>query len=112
MTILKETIGNNMKLWDSKIKYALWVDRITKKSANGKTPFELVYGLSVSLPVYLQLPTMKTLQKCEMEEDSMPNRINKIIELDENQRNALDISIRNQEKVKRTFDKSAKPRSF
>ena len=55
---------------------------------------------------------MKMLQEYEMEEDSMPNRINQIIELDENHRNALDISIRNQEKVKRTFDKSAKLRSF
>ena len=42
----------------------------------------------------------------------MPNKINQIIELDENRRNALDISIKNQEKVKRTFDKSAKLRSF
>ena len=47
-----------------------------------------------------------------MEEDSMPNKINQIIELDENRRNALDISIKNQEKVKRTFDKFANPRSF
>ena len=52
------------------------------------------------------------LQEYEMEEDSIPNRINQIIELDENQRNSLDISFRNQEKVKRTFDKSAKSRSF
>ena len=44
MTILKKTIGNNKKSWDSKIKYALWVDRITKKSATRKNPFELVYG--------------------------------------------------------------------
>ena len=48
-----------------------------------------------------------------MEEDSMPNRINQIIELDENQRKALDHSIRNQDKIdKRTFDKSARPRDF
>ena len=47
-----------------------------------------------------------------MEEDSIPNRINHIIELDENRRNTLDISIRNQEKVKIIFDKSAKLRSF
>ena len=47
-----------------------------------------------------------------MDEDSMPNRINQIIELDENQRKALDHSIRNQDKIKRTFDKSARPRPF
>ena len=61
MTILKKTIGNNKKSWDSKIKYALWADRITKKSATGKIPFELVYGLTISLPIYLQLLAMKML---------------------------------------------------
>ena len=98
MTILKKTVGNNKKSWDSKIKYALWADRITKKSAIGKTTFELVYGLIVSLPIYLQLPAMKMLQEYEMEEDSMSNRINQIIELDENRRKALDHSIINQDK--------------
>ena len=61
MTILKKIVGNNKKSWDSKIKYALWADRITKKSATRKTLFELVYGLIVSLPIYLQLPAMKML---------------------------------------------------
>ena len=112
MTILKKTVGNNKKSWDSKIKYALWADRITKKSAIGKTPFELVYGSTVSLPIYLQLPMYQMIQEYGLEEDAMPNRINKLIELDEIQRNALDISIKNQEKVKRTFDKYAKPRAF
>ena len=83
MTILKKTVVNNKKSWDRKIKYALWDDRITKKSATGKTPFKLVYGLTVSLPVYLQIPAMKMLHEYEIEEDSMPKKINKVIELDE-----------------------------
>jgi len=112
MTILKKTIGNNKKSWDGKIKYALWDNRITKKSETEKTPFELVYGLTVSLPIYLYLPAMKMLQEYKMEEDSMPNKINQIIELDENRRKALDHSIRNQDKIKRTFDKSTRPRCF
>ena len=84
MTILKKTVGNNKKSWDSKIKYALLVDQITKKSATRKTPFKQVYGFTVSFPVYLQLPAMKMLQEHEMEEDSILNRINQIIELDDN----------------------------
>jgi hypothetical protein len=42
-------------------KYALWADRITKKRATGKSPFELVYGLDVVLPVNLRLPVYKLL---------------------------------------------------
>jgi hypothetical protein len=60
MTIIKKTVGDNKKSWDSKLKFALWADRITKKSATGKTPFELVYGLDVTLPVHLRLPILST----------------------------------------------------
>ena len=51
ITIIKKIVGDNKRSWDSKIKYALWADRITKKKATGKSPFELVYGLDVTLPV-------------------------------------------------------------
>ena len=42
----------------------------------------------------------------------MPNKINQIIELDENRRKALYHSIRNQDKIKRTFYKLARSRPF
>ena len=112
MTILKKIVTNNKKSWDSKIKNALWVDRITKKSATGKTPFELVYGSTASVPIYLHLLVYQMLQEYGLEEDVIPNRINQLIESDESRRNALDKSIKNKDKVKRTFDKSAKHRSF
>jgi hypothetical protein len=43
MTIVKKIVGENKKTWDSKIKYALWADRITKKEATRKSYFELIY---------------------------------------------------------------------
>ena len=55
MTIIKKIVGDNKKAWDSKIKLALWADRITKKSSTGRSPFKLVYGLDVTLPVHLKL---------------------------------------------------------
>jgi hypothetical protein len=53
MTIIKKTVGDNKMNWDSKMKHALWVNRITKKEAMGKSPFELVYGMDVTLPIHL-----------------------------------------------------------
>ena len=55
MTIIKKTIGDNKKPLDCKIKFALWYDRITKKSAIGKSLFKLVYVLYVALPIHLKL---------------------------------------------------------
>jgi hypothetical protein len=58
MNILKKVVGENKKSWDSKIKYAIWADRITTKTSTGKTPFELVYGLEAKLFVNLQIPIL------------------------------------------------------
>jgi hypothetical protein len=92
-------VGDNKKVWDSKIKYALW-DRITKKSATGKRLFELVYGLDVTLPVHLKLPMYQLLQGFSSDKDAIQNKMNQIIELDETRRKAFNQSIRNQGKVK------------
>jgi len=112
MTILKKTVGDNKRSWDNKIKFALWADRIKKKSSTGKSPFELVYGLDVTLPVHLKLPVYQFVQRYGLDEDFHQSRIDQIIELDENRRKALDQSIRNQEKIKKTFDKSSRQRDF
>jgi hypothetical protein len=63
MNIVKKIVGENKKAWDSKIKYALWVDRITTKTSTGKTLFELVYGLEAKLPINLQIPTLQFAQQ-------------------------------------------------
>jgi hypothetical protein len=59
--IIRKTVDDNTRAWDSCLMYALWVDQITKKCAIGKSPFELVYGLDVVLPVNLRLPVYKML---------------------------------------------------
>jgi hypothetical protein len=112
MTIVKKIVGENKKSWDSKIKHALWADRITKKAATGKSPFELVYGLEARLPVHLRLPTYGSVEDFSTEQDAFQNRINQVIELDEIRRRAYDQSCKNQSKVKKAFDKSARQRDF
>jgi transposase InsO family protein len=63
MNIIKKVVGENKKSWDSKIKYAIWANRITTKTSTGKTHFELVYGLEAKLPVNLQIPILCFAQK-------------------------------------------------
>ena len=68
MTIVKKIVGENKKCWDSKIKYALWDDRITKNASTCKSNFELVYGLEAQLPVHLSIPVYQLLQRVDIEE--------------------------------------------
>ena len=63
MNILKKTVGDNKKAWDSKIKYVVWADRITKKNSTRKSPIELVYGLTATLPVSMQIPIFRLLSE-------------------------------------------------
>ena len=71
MTIIKKTVGDNKKAWDSKIMFALWTGRITKKSSTGRSPFELVYGLDVTLPIHLKLPVYPLLQTFSLDQEAI-----------------------------------------
>jgi hypothetical protein len=112
MNILKKVVGENKKSWDSKIKYAVWADRITTKNSIGKTPFELVYGLEAKLLVNIQIPILRFSQQYTTDAEAIQGRINQLIELDETRRSALGQMTRNQEKIKNTFDHKAKERNF
>jgi transposase InsO family protein len=50
MNIVKKIVGENKKAWDSKIKYALWADRITTKTSTGKTCLSLYMDWKPNYP--------------------------------------------------------------
>jgi transposase InsO family protein len=112
MNILKKRVGDNKRSWNNKINFALWEDRITKKSSTRKSPFELVYGLDATFLVHLKLPVYQFVQRYGLDDNFQQSRIDQLVELDESRRKVLDQSIRNQEKVKNTFDKSLRQRVF
>ena len=60
--IIKKLLEDNKREWNTKLKYALWADRINKKRAIGMPPFQLVYGAEVIFPTSLGVPIMKLLQ--------------------------------------------------
>jgi hypothetical protein len=71
-----------------------------------------VYGLEARLPVHLRLPTYGSVEDTSAEQDAVQNRVNQIIELDEIRRKAYDQNCRNQNRVKKAFDRSARHRDF
>ena len=40
----------NKRVWDTMLKYALWVDRVNTKKAIGTSPFQVVYGVDAIFP--------------------------------------------------------------
>ena len=70
------------------------------------------YGLDVTFPIHLKFLVYQLLQDFSSNQDAVQNIINQLVELDEVRRRAVEKSISNQDKVKKNFDKSSKPRSF
>jgi transposase InsO family protein len=79
MNIVKKTIGQNKKSWDSKIKYALWANCITTKNSTRKIPFELVYGFEARLPINLQIPALQIAQQFSTDKEALQGRIDHLV---------------------------------
>jgi len=61
--MIKKLLEDTKKNWDSKLKYALWADRVTTKKSTRNSPFKLVYGTEAVSPIQLTLPVVKFLQE-------------------------------------------------
>ena len=69
--IIKKLLEDNKRDWNTKLKYALWVDRINTKREIGMSPFQLVYGAEVVSPTSLGVPVMNLLQEQQDEPNHM-----------------------------------------
>ena len=68
----------------------MWAYRITWRNTTGHTPYELVYGKQVLLPIEFQVKTFcMVVQLCMDLEEAHKQRILQINELDEIRQDAL-----------------------
>jgi hypothetical protein len=81
INIIKRLLEGNKKAWDSKLNFALWVDRVTTKRSLCVSPFYLVYGVEAIFPSHLALPVEKFFQDYQGEPDDMIRRIQQLVEV-------------------------------
>jgi hypothetical protein len=93
-------LEDNKRAWDSKLKFALWADRVTTKKSLGTSPFQLVYGVEVVFPTQLALPVVKLFQDYEGEPDHMIRRIHQIVEVKQIREQVRDAAYSHQQKIK------------
>jgi hypothetical protein len=65
--ILKRTVSNNHKSWNTTLFYALWDDRVATKTTISNSPFFLVYGRESILPPNFLLPLLQLSKKVQEE---------------------------------------------
>jgi hypothetical protein len=110
--LIKRLLEDNKRAWDSKLKFALWADRVTTKTSLGTSPFQLVYGTEAVLPTQLALPVAKFFQDYEEEPDHMVRRIHQMVEVQQIREQVMDAAHSHQQKVKHAFDRKVKKKEF
>jgi transposase InsO family protein len=103
MTIIKNVLTENKKACHNHLKYALWANQIDTKKSIGMSPFQLVYGNDVVLPINLSLPVMKLWKDANEEPNDVTRRINQIIELQQNKAEVDDKRKKYQDNMKALF---------
>ena len=94
LKIIKRTLNDNKKAWDSKLQFAIWADRVTVKKAIGVSPFDLVYGIQARMPQNNLVGLYNFIQMYDEDIiNDMQERLDELVGLAETRKEA---SIRNQ----------------
>lgn len=83
-TILTKTVQLHKKDWSDRLPEALWAYRITWRNTTGFSPYELVYGNKVLLPIEFQIKTFNMAADLGIDlDEAQQQRILQLNELDE-----------------------------
>jgi hypothetical protein len=93
-------LEDNKKASYSKLKFALWADRVTTKRSLGVSPFQLMYGVEDIFPSQLAIPMEKFLQDHQGELNDMVRRIHQLVEVQQTRDKLLDKAHDHQQKIK------------
>ncbi|MCO5603228.1 hypothetical protein L7F22_057375 [Adiantum nelumboides] len=63
--MLTKMMQSNVKTWDLELPCALWTYRTAIKTGTGFSPFHLVFGKEVLLPIEVEIPALKMMLKFE-----------------------------------------------
>ncbi|XP_048489861.1 uncharacterized protein LOC125491830 [Beta vulgaris subsp. vulgaris] len=58
---IKKKLDNAKGLWVEELQLVLWSIRTTAKNSTGETPFMLVYGSEVVLPIGIEEPSLRVM---------------------------------------------------
>ena len=75
LSSIKKKIEGAKGSWDEELPGILWAMRTTVKDATGHTPFSLVYGSEVVLPVEIGIPSTR-IAYYSYDENDAEKRIN------------------------------------
>ena len=101
------------KDWHEMLPFALHGYRTSVRTSTGATPFSLVYGIKVVLPVEVEIPSLRVIMETKLTEaEWVQNRFDQLNLIEEKRMTALCHGQLYQKRMKKAFDKKVKPREF
>ena len=91
---------------------ALWAYRTTLKTATGFSPYQLVHGVELVLPVECEIPSLNLVVEILLDTSALEERLVHLEQLREQRRDALVALEVNKHCVKVQYDKFVHPRKF
>ncbi|XP_027343131.1 uncharacterized protein LOC113855699 [Abrus precatorius] len=111
--LIKKHIGSKPRNWHETLNQVLWAYRNSPKEATGTTPFRLVYGHKVVLPVEVNLQSVRLQRQFELpSEDYWALMFDELNALDEIRLSALEKMIRQKERISRSYNKKVRNKHF
>ncbi|CAL8084296.1 unnamed protein product [Prunus armeniaca] len=111
--LLKKVVGRTKKDWHERINEALWAYRTTYRTPIQATPYSLVYGVEVVLPLETQIPSLRmVIQEGLTDEENAKLRLQELEALDEKRLKAQQHLECYQARLSNAFNKKVRPKSF
>lgn len=106
-------IDNNDSNWDELLFDAVWAYRTSKRSSTGTTPYALVYGHDVVLPLEITVQFLRVARKNHLShveyDEAMMSELD---DLDKKRGQALNSIILQKQKVVKAYNKNVNVKSF
>jgi len=111
--LLKKFISKSQRDWDDKLGECLWAYRTTVRTPTKATPFALVYGCEVVLPLEIQIPSLRVFLTTEMtNEEKHRLRLQELEALDDKRLQAQQQIELYQARISKAFNKKVKERTL
>jgi hypothetical protein len=111
--IIKKMIKDNPRKWHEKLSEVLWAHRTSRHGAMKVTPFELVYGQEVVLPVEVSLQNLRiTEQDYLSAKEYTELMMDKVDEAPKSRLKSLEEIEKEKVKIAKTYNKRVVEKSF
>eukprot|EP00253_Pinus_taeda_P025379 PITA_25379 len=88
--IITKTVHLHIRDWVERLREALWAYKTTWRNTTGHSPYELVYGKDVLLPIEFQVKTSKMVVQLGIDlSEAQKHRMEQLNELDEIRQEAI-----------------------